>query len=530
MAESLEDQINKARGVKPASTGGGSTTTPVQRPEAVQTGLKQQMAADPFPTVGPDDSVGTALFKAGKQIVRGGENIGRVFTDEFTHGSYDKRLAPSGPDAARASTQQASDELGTGGNIGIRTMANIANPMSKISKGAGLAWSGLEGGITGGWHAYEHGGTPLDTLIGAGTGAAVGVGLPGALQGGYQLARKYAPNAVKAATEYVPKVGDYLASLVKKTGVDPNSLPKVSSPLSASEVTQNAKANADASFQTLDANKYHTPHVANVNDAIDNAVLSDPTTRSNSPRTNAIIQQFRKDLATNHANNDPTTAGAIHTQIKKLGNVINDGGMDAASAGQAKDMFTNSYQGLPPLNNTAPSVVKQFNQANADHGLFKNAEMLEGMDNDLGTFGNMPAGDAQKTLKNSPGFYNQDQKDALTAIGQSGSAAPGMTRPWATGIAGGAGAYMGHPYAGAAAGAALDVGRAVSGPAGARRSIYGAYPSMTGQAPSNPEAMLAETGKRMGFGMLSAGDGKPNPVTAIPGSLSPYVFPYMFGQ
>jgi hypothetical protein len=196
----------------------------------------------------------------------------------------------------------------------------------------GLARSGLEGGITGGWDAYEHGGTPLDTLIGAGTGAAVGVGLPGALQGGYQLARKYAPNAVKAATEYAPKVGDYLASLVRKTGVDPNALPKVGGAPSASEVTQNAKATADTSFQTLDANKYHTPHVANVNDAIDNTVLADPTTRSNSPRTNAIIQKFRRDLATNAANNDPTTAGAIHTQIKALGKVINDGGMDAASA------------------------------------------------------------------------------------------------------------------------------------------------------------------------------------------------------
>ena len=203
-----ESVIDNLRGPKKGMTGGGvaqptgdsvtkSTNNPVlqgpvQRPGGTQTALQQQEAANPYPTVDPNAGVGAHLLAAGQQVGRGVANVGRVFADEFTHGSYDKRFAPSGPDAARASTQQASEELGTGGNLGVRTMANLANPLRKISEGYGLVRSGVEGGITGGWDAYEHGGTPLDVAWGAGTGAALNSGLSAAGRGIYQAARKYA--------------------------------------------------------------------------------------------------------------------------------------------------------------------------------------------------------------------------------------------------------------------------------------------------------------------------------------------------
>jgi hypothetical protein len=540
----LDDAIDKARGPKKGVTGGGVTQKPaqtptqtstgnnvtvspstpvlggpVQRPGAVQTALQQQEAANPYPTVDPNASVGEHLLAAARQTGRGVENVGRVFADEFTHGSYDKRFAPSGPDAARASTQQASDELGTGGNLGIRTLANIANPIKKISEGAGLVRSGVEGGITGGWDAYEHGGTPYDVLIGAGTGAAAGSGLSAAGKGIYQAARKYAPT-----------VGQNILSLADKIGFKPGGG-------TTSSVTQDAKDAANAAFQQLDQNNYHSPHVLNAANQIDTSVLNDPIVRTASPGTHRVLTNFQKDVTTNIANGDPTTAGNIHTQIKALDPIIAQGGTDGASALQAKTQLTGLFGNLPPTNpGVAPSnVVEQFNKANAAHAVYKNAGMLENMEDQLGTYGKMPGPTAQAEMNpktGNPDFYKgPGQKEAMTAIGQSGDTAPSIFNiPFATGVGAGAGGYFGHPYVGATVGAIADAGRAVSAPAAARSTIYNAYPALTGVSPVNPETAVTEAMKRPGMGILSAYGGKPNPIDAVPGTLSPYIFPYMFGQ
>ena len=74
--------------------------------------------------------------------------------------------------------------------------------------------------------------------------------------------------------------------------------------------------------------------------------------------------------------------------------------------------------------------------------MFKNAEMLQGAENDLGVFGKMPGPRAQKELADNPNFYKQPgQTEAMTNIGQSGDTAPKMTWPYAT-IAGGEAAVI----------------------------------------------------------------------------------------
>jgi hypothetical protein len=229
----------------------------------------------------------------------------------------------------------------------------------------------------------------------------------------------------------------------------------------------------------------------------------------------------------------PTTAGDIHTQIKALDDVIARGGQDGASAMKAKQQLIGLYSNLPPTNNTASAVVKQFNNANAAHSTYQNAKMLGSMESDLGVFGKMPASKAQAELDpktGNPNFYKgPGQTEALTNIGQSGDAAPGL-RPFGTIAAGGGGGYFGHPLLGGTAGAIYDASRAVDTPAVARKAIYDAYPALTGANPVNPETALTETLKRPGMGILSSGDGTPNPINAVPGVLSPFVFPYMMGQ
>ena len=527
MANELDDAINAARGPKKGMTGGGVAQPtgdakpannpvlqgPVQRPGGTQTALQQQEAANPYPTVDPNAGVGAHLLAVGQQVGRGVANVGRVFADEFTHGSYDKRFAPSGPDAARASTQQASEELGTGGNLGVRTMANLANPIRKISEGYGLVRSGVEGGITGGWDAYEHGGTPLDVAWGAGTGAALNSGLSAAGRGIYQAARKY-----------VPQVGASLLAAADKIGLKPAGGTTTS-------VTQDTKNAANTAFQQLDQNQYHSPHVLNAASQIDTSVLNDPIVRTASPGTHRVLKNFQRDLATNVQNGVPTGAGAIHTQIKALDPIIAQGGADAASAGAAKSQLEGLFSNLPPTNNSAANVLDAFNKAKAAHGMFKNAEMLQGAENDLGVFGKMPGPGAQKELADNPNFYKQPgQTEAMTNIGQSGDTAPKMTWPYATIAGGGGGGYFGHPLLGGTAGAIADASRIVDFPAAARSAVYNAYPALTGMNPVNPETALTETLKRPGMGILSSGDGKPNPVTAVPGPLAPFAFPYMMGQ
>ena len=507
-------------------TGGGVTQTggspvlgdnPVQRPGATQTALQQQEAANPYPEVGPNDTVGQTLLKAGQQVGRGAANFGRVFTDELTHGSYDKRLAPSGPDAARASTQQAQDELGPGGNLAARGMGNLFNPIRKISEGGGLIRSGVEGGITGGWDAYEHGGTPLDVAWGTGTGALVNSGLSAAGKGIYQGMRRYAP-----------QVGQSILSLADKIGLQPGGG-------TTSSITQDAKDAAQREFNALDQNKYNAAHVGNVADQVNTSVLSDPVSRTASPGTNKILTGFQKDIWQKAALGQQASAGDIHTQIKALNDVIAKGGFDAVSAKAARDQLVASLGGLPTTSGApASAVIDQFNKANAAHGVYKNAQMLEGMDNNLGTYGDMPGPTAKKALDpqtGNPGFYKgPGQTEAMTNIAQSGDTAPSMLRPYATGVGTVGGGYFGHPIIGAGVGAVADAGRAVSAPSSARSAVYDAYPALTGASPVNPETAVTEALKRPGMGILSSGQGKPNPIDAVPGALSPFIFPYMMGQ
>jgi hypothetical protein len=541
----LDDAIDAARNPKKATTSsaptGDSVTKsdsnpvlggPVQRPGATQTALQQQIASNPYPTVDPNASVGEHLLAAGRQVGRGVSNVGRVFADEFTHGSYDKRLAPSGPDAARVSTQQAGEELGTGGNLGIRTMANIANPTKYISKGYGLARSGLEGAITGGWDAYEHGGNMTDTLWGAGTGAAVNSGLSAAGRGIYQGVRKYAPKVIETVQTGVPKVGQWIADA---TGLN-KVAPSVPTPGTVSSVTAATKKAANDAFQQLDQNQYHSPHLLNAASQIDTSVLNDPIVRTASPGTHRVLTDFQKDLNTNITRGDPTGAGSVHTQIKKLDKIITQGGPDGASASAAKSQLEGLFANLPPTNNSAANVLEAFNKAKASHGMFKNAEMLGDMENDLGVFGKMPGVKAQAELNpktGNPNYYKgPGQTEAMTNIGQSGKEAPSLS-PWSlsgTGIGAGGGGYFGHPLLGGTAGAIADASRIVDSPAAARQAIYDAYPALTGKAPVNPETAFAEALKRPGMGILSSGEGKPNPITAVPGSLAPFLFPYMMGQ
>ena len=518
-----ESVINGLRGPKKGTTGGGVTQSPgtnqannpvlqgpVQRPGAVQTARQQQEAANPYPTVDPNAGVGAHLLAAGQQVGRGVANVGRVFGDEFTHGFYDKNQAD--PDVARAKTQQASDELGLGGNLGIRTMANIANPINKLAEGGGLIKSGIQGGITGGLDAYGHGGTLYDTAIGAATGAAVNSGLSAAGRAVYQAARKYAPN-----------VGQNILAAAQKIGLRPGGGTTTS-------ITQDTKDAANAAFQQLDQNNYHSPHVLNAANQIDTSVLNNPIVRTASPGTHGVLTDFQKDLWDNVQSGKPTTAGDIHTQIKALDDVIARGGQDGASAMKAKQQLTGLYSTLPPTNNTASAVVDQFNAANAAHSTYQNAKMLGGAENDLGVFGKMPGPGAQKELADNPNFYKgPGQTEAMTNIGQSGDTAPGF-RPFGTIAAGGGGGYFGHPLLGGAAGAIYDASKVVDSPAAARKAIYDAYPALTGANPVNPETAVTEALKRPGLGMLSAYSGMPNPIDAVPGALSPFIFPYTQGQ
>ena len=229
------------------------------------------------------------------------------------------------------------------------------------------------------------------------------------------------------------------------------------------------------------------------------------------------------------------SAGGHYTQIKELNDVIAKGGFDATSAKAARDQLVASLGGLPTLNgNPSSAVVDQFNKANAAHGVYKNAQMLEGMENNLGTYGDMPGPTAKKALDpntGNPGFYKgPGQKQAMTNIAQSGDEAPSIFKPYGTGVGTVGGGYFGHPIIGAGVGAVTDAGRAVSAPSSARSAVYNAYPALTGANPVNPETAVTEALKRPGMGILSSGEGKPNPIDAVPGSLSPFIFPYMMGQ
>src|SRR5579864_4137584 len=176
----IDDAIDAARKANKAAPKQQTQNAPVSTNPNVaqggdtQTPLQKQLAADPYPTVDPNASIGQHLLSAGQQAWRGVENVGRVGADALTRGLWDKSSAD--PAAARAKTEQASEELGTGGNLGIRTMASIPG---RIFRGGGLLKAGVEGGINGAVDAYGHGGSPGDILWGGATGFGVSSGLSG---------------------------------------------------------------------------------------------------------------------------------------------------------------------------------------------------------------------------------------------------------------------------------------------------------------------------------------------------------------
>lgn len=516
----LDDAINASRGKTapgggtPANTGStsatsGGTSAPAPAP-ASQTPLQRQIAADPYPTLPPNPGVGDYLHTITSQLGRGVANVGRVGADALTRGWYDREQAD--PEAARAKTEQASEELGTGGNLGIRTMASIPG---RIFKGASLLKSGIEGGVSGAVDAYGHGGSAGDVVLGGLTGFGTGTGVTAATQAAAAGARKLIASS-PTAKALVTATKNWIAPNTK----------------TQSSVTQTAKDEADRQFQQLDQNQYNPAHVGNVADQTHDQVFqNDPVRINASPGTHGVLSDFKRDIWQKAGQGQPATAGDIHTQIKALGDVAKRGGQDGADAMKARDFLIQSYGNLPPLNNTAPNVMAQFQKANAAHAVQKNAEMLEGMNENLGLYGDMPGPTAKTALEKQPGFYKgPGQQQAMQDIATSGAKPAGWS-PWITGGFGVGGAVFGHPGVGTAVGGGLEAARHFATPAAARRAVYDAYPALTGQELRNPEDMASQAMTRAGIGALSTvGGGKPNPQDMIPGYAKPWIDPYIFGQ
>jgi hypothetical protein len=167
--------------------------------------------------------------------------------------------------------------------------------------------------------------------------------------------------------------------------------------------------------------------------------------------------------------------------------------------------MTNRLAFVNPTNGSSTDVVRNLTEANRLHGLQKNAETLEDMQNSL-TYGasGKPAATAQDMLKNQADYYNPDQTAALQRIAKSGQSNPITdVAPFAIP----AGGYFAGGGLGAAVGAGVGGATRMLSPvakaAAVRQQITNSYPALTGQTLVNPEQKVGDLLRQLTGGYLS---------------------------
>ena len=529
MANLLDDLIDSARGQgKPSasavpaapSAGGGFnpfSPQPTTAPSVTAPPTAAPSAAAPNPNAYQPPS-----WLPGARFVR---NFGNTFEDAYTLGGADPATAKVGdllrslgvrnatPDVAtlRAQTAQGRQDIGPVASMIADTAGyamgpgKLLGPVAGRFAGGGIGSAALEGAATGAGSAFGHGGSLLDTLVGAGTGGLVGLG--GGVVG--------------------LGVGTLIRKLMGSSG--------------AGGITAALKTDRDAKYGALD-NVFYRPQ-----DALDmvsktrgDIIAKDPggDLLANAPRTSAALQAFESQSL----GNPTTTGGGLGTLHRQLGEIMGgrNGGAEAEIAGPFRNRVEELMQTGQPVNpGIAPGdAADMLAKAKAAHGLYKNADMLEGMRDQLDRFGTMPGPTAKAALTDNPQFYKSpDANQAMMDITKTGLGGPstwslahtvhplvstgllglGVTGHWGEALGGGL-SYL-------AAAPALHAVEAAASRAAARRAITNAYPALTpGQSLANPEQRTGDLIKNLMLGSLSQGSGKPNPLNYVPRPIAPFVY------
>jgi hypothetical protein len=481
--------------------------------------LKNKQAettAAPPKTYG-DGTVGGALKEAG----RAADNFARAYADDWTYGLLDKTI---GGDEAKK-TIAAKDELGTGGRLAAGTMAALTNPVTAGIKTGGLIKSGVVGAGQGALDAYGHGGSLSDIAWGTGTGAAVGTGLHGLGLGIAEGARKLGPKI--ANTTVGKSITDLVDSVQARAGIK-----------TPAAITAAADADRAMKFRQLDSVEFNPRDTLAGARSVQAQLYGGTTPKwleTDTPGTSGTMRRYVGNMINAQQGGQNAGAGSLHSVLRDLNEIISKkaGSEDAKAAMEAKDQVQQMFNNIRPIN--APQgVAKQYlDEANASHGTYQNALMLERMKGQLDERGTMPGSEANQILddKNRAGFYNPEQKAALKDIGKTGGGTVGnvdgssVVLPAVGGL--GAAATGGHGWgplaAGVGLGGAIDATRRLATKAGARQAIADSYPAMTGNFMQNPEQQTLRSLKYVGLGSLSGDNGSPTPYQYMNNPYSGYI-------
>jgi hypothetical protein len=534
----LDDAINTARGVsKTAAQPSGQTAAQPSGQTAAQP--SGQTAAQPA-NQGGEAGKFWSIFGPGYGAPPGGDK------QWIAQGSeYDPTWKPTGdllvdlltrpvaktesvPEAARDVGLSALDTASLGvapralgmGDLAVRAHENMglmdyplstavyaAAPGQVLGRvagriaGKGIMGAALEGGLASGGSAAGHGGTFDDILHAAATGAL--------LSGGISSAATAAGPTVNLAAGKLGLGGD-----------------------TAADVTASLKADRDAKYDALNNVFYHpNDALAMVNNVKGDIIGKDPggDLLANAPKTSAALKSFENQVS----NNPTTTAGGLGTLHRRLGEIMGgpNGGAEAEIASPFRNRVEEMMNTAQPVNpglspGDAADMLADAKQA---HGLYANANRLQGYQENLNTFGNMPVKEAQAELRDNPNFYQgPGQREAMTNIGNAGrTALPNWAAPTGLGAAGWA--LGGGPTGaglGAALGAAMDVVQPMAQRAAARRAIIDAYPALTSKTLANPEQTVGNLLMKLTAGRLSSGIMSPtNVLSNLP--MSGYIYPWL---
>ena len=367
----------------------------------------------------------------------------------------------------------------------------------------GILGATTEGALGGATSAAGHGGSLEDILTGAETGGDTG----GALS---TVATAAAP-AVRAA-----------ASKIGLTSAD--------------DLTQSLLADKQAKFNDFDQIQYNPTQMKNAADAVHSQVYAgdDGTFLRDTSEVNRILKNYSSDMDVAALLGNPANAGGYQQMIVKLNKVIADGGAPGRAAKDARDGLMQAFPTLQPTNATAAEAVSRLGAANAAHAAHANSERLGDWLDTINTYPSKtmsPGAEASTALGNDPQFYKgPGQSEALTNIGRAGTSGIGdiaaQTAPF--GLAG-----LGYKVGGetgAGLGFGLGVGARVVQPiaqrAAVRRSIFDAYPALTGRQLTNPEETVGNLLRNLVGGKL-ASDRQPKPTDWIPPGTGGFAMPYM---
>ena len=483
--------------------------------------LRARDATPPSPPPPAPKTVGDALYQVG----RGADNFVRAYADDWTYGGLDPLIGKLGGDTAaeRAQTQQAKDELGTGGRLAAGGMAALTNPITAGIKTGSLLKSGVVGGVQGGLDAYGHGGSLSDVVWGVGTGAAVGSGLHGAGLGAAEAARRWGGKLANTT------VGQSITSLIDNI----NARAGIKTP---SLVTAAADADRALKFRQLDNIQFNPSDTLAGSRSVQAQLYGGQTPKwleSDTPGTSGTLRRYVGNMIDAQRNGQNAGAGSLQSVVRDLNDIISTraGSEDAKAAMQAKDQVLQMFNNIKPLNATQGVAKDALDAANASHGTYKNALMLENMKNNLDQRGAMPGGAANSELDNQGGYYNPEQKAALMSIGKTGTGtvANADTNSLVLPSVGGglAAATGGHGWGplatGVGLGGAIDATRRLATKAGARQAIADSYPALTGDFMQNPEQQGLRAMKYIGLGSLSGDDGKPTPYQYMDNPFSGFI-------